>query len=97
MDSFRGNPNTKLCTVNLMIKDVDFIDRLVDEGYFSSRSEVIRKISHKFVKDFVEFHEKMRKFKPNKKLKKPIDLSPNGWNIIGPTHLVKKQTKNINT
>lgn len=79
----------KIYTVYLMNKDVKFIDFLVDNGYFLSRSEAVRIAVHEFTKMFIELHEKIKKFKPIKNPMEKIELSPDGWKILGPTHIVK--------
>lgn len=90
MDPYEKSSKSKICTINLMKTDVKFIDYLVEQGYFLSRSAAVRIALHKFVDEFIEFHEKIKKFKPIKKPMELIELSPNGWKILGPTHTVKK-------
>lgn len=90
-DEIKKSDYAKVMTCYLMNRDIEFIDRLVEEGYFLSRSATIRLAVREFVKNFIEFHSKIEEFKPIKNPMTVMELAPNGWKIIGLTHEVKRK------
>lgn len=82
---------SKICTINLMTKDVNFVDYLVEEGYFLSRSACVRAVLHMFIENFVEVYDKLNEFKTDETAKKKLQFTPDGWKILGPTHIVKNK------